>query len=440
MFVLTMSGKRALRAALIILAVFIGVAVGIAAVLTSINTGASETRLPIYSVERNDNKIALSFNCAWGNSNTDELLAILDEHNVFATFFITGEFSEKFPDDVRKIMNAGHEIGNHSDAHPHLKGMNINKIIEDTRESERKIMMITGSRPALYRAPYGEYDANALKTIEGLGYNFIQWSVDSIDWQEPDPATIVKRVTDKTDSGSILLFHNDLENTTEALPEILTKLRQGGFQFVRVGDLIYNEDYHIDHSGRQIRDVKTIIPVSGNDSENTGNIPNFPELGNPLLNEAIAIIVSNLSLEEIASLSHGLSEIPQEITDKLAPHLSSEHIAALSELTAEETEALIAAILAAENRVTPDFNQKDGYSEIEHSGESFNAEEFEFEKGEDYENVEGLEQEIEEESGFEREAIEQFFDMSGQNEQNMQNNQMNAGQVERLAEDYFVKD
>ncbi|MCL2698303.1 MAG: polysaccharide deacetylase family protein, partial [Oscillospiraceae bacterium] len=97
MFVLTLSKKRALRATLIILAVFIGIAVGVAAVFTSINTGAAETLLPIYSVDRPDNKISLTFDCAWGNSNTDELLAILEEHGVYATFFVTGEFVEKFP-------------------------------------------------------------------------------------------------------------------------------------------------------------------------------------------------------------------------------------------------------------------------------------------------------------------------------------------------------
>ena len=165
MFVYTLTKKRALRAGLIILAVFVGAAVGIAAVLTSINTGAEETRLPIYAVDRNDNKIALTFNCAWGNSNTDELLAILAEHEVYATFFVTGEFAGKFPEDVRKMANAGHEIANHSDVHPRLKGMNIHRVIEDTKEAERKIAMITGKQPTLYRAPYGEYDANAVTTI-----------------------------------------------------------------------------------------------------------------------------------------------------------------------------------------------------------------------------------------------------------------------------------
>jgi len=352
MFVVTLSRKKALRAALVILAVFIGIAVGIAAVLTSINTGAVETMLPIYSVERVDNKISLTFDCAWGNSNTDELLAILEEHGVVATFFVTGEFAEKYPDDVRKFAAAGHEIANHSDAHPHVKGMNINNLIDDTREAERKITMVTGTVPTLYRSPYGEYDVNSIKTVEGLGYKFVQWSVDSIDWQEPDPATIVKRVVNQTVPGSILLFHNDLENTTQALPEVLTKLRQAGFEFVKTSELIYYDDYYIDHAGKQIRDVRTFLPADHN----------------PALAEAIEIVRTRLTFDEIASLRNGISPV---IVAKISPHLSAEQLRALTELTVADAEAIMAAFLDEnpehfneypENYFDIfDFEQKDGH-------------------------------------------------------------------------------
>lgn len=170
----------------------------------------------------------MTFDCAWGNSNTDELLEILKNANAKATFFVTGEFCDNYPEDVKKFHDAGHSVQNHSDLHPHVKGMNINDLIADTRECSRKIKMITGEEPTLYRAPYGEYDENVLTTIEGMGLKVIQWSADSIDWEDPDPFTIYERIMSKTKSGSILLFHNDLENTAEALPEILTELLQKG--------------------------------------------------------------------------------------------------------------------------------------------------------------------------------------------------------------------
>lgn len=324
MFVYTMGRKRAFRMAMLILAVFVGIAIGIAAILTAISSGAATSRVPIYSVDRGDNKISITFDCAWGNSNTDELIEILAKENVRATFFVTGEFAEKYPDDIRKLVDAGHEIGNHSDAHPHVKGMNINALIADTKEAARKIKMITGTDTMLYRAPYGEYDDTAVTTLEGMGYYFIQWSADSIDWQEPDAATIRKRILENTTSGSILLFHNDLANTTEALPQLLTDLKQKGFSFVPVSELIYTKDYHIDSTGKQIYEVRAQISEALTFSNNQ------------MVNDALMILKSNLSFDEIASLKNGVGGISAELAARIAPMLTEEQMDAMSHLTEEE--------------------------------------------------------------------------------------------------------
>lgn len=228
-------------------------AVGIGFVITSVSSQAAERKLPIYRVERGDNKIALTFDVAWENSNTDELIKILDEYDASATFFITGDWCDRYPDDVKKFADAGHEIQNHSDQHPHIEGINVNDLISDTREANRKIKMLTGCEPTLYRAPYGEYTNAALTTIEGMGMKVIQWDVDSIDWKEPTPEDIKARILDGVKSGSIVLFHNDLENTTEALPQILAQLKKDGCEFVKVSDLIYHDNYSIDANGQQIQ-------------------------------------------------------------------------------------------------------------------------------------------------------------------------------------------
>ncbi|MGN0649682.1 MAG: polysaccharide deacetylase family protein [Oscillospiraceae bacterium] len=226
-------------------------AVGIGFVITSVSSQAAARKLPIYRVERGDNKIALTFDVAWENSNTDDLIKILGEFNAPSTFFITGDWCDRYPEDVKKFYDAGHEIQNHSDQHPHVEGINVNDLITDTREASRKIKMITGVEPTLYRAPYGEYDDSALTTLEGMGMKVIQWDVDSIDWKEPTPEEIKARVLKGVKSGSIVLFHNDLENTTEALPQILTQLKNDGYEFVTVSDLIYPDNYTIDANGEQ---------------------------------------------------------------------------------------------------------------------------------------------------------------------------------------------
>ena len=181
MVVYTMTKKQILRIISVILFGLLVVAIIIFAVFNAVTASADEVKLPIYSVDRGDNKIALTFDCAWGNSNTDELLSILERANAKATFFVTGEFCDKYPEDVKKFYDAGHSVQNHSDTHSHVEGMNINSLIEDTRECSRKIKMITGEEPTLYRSPYGEYDNNVITTVEGMGLKVIQWSVEAID-------------------------------------------------------------------------------------------------------------------------------------------------------------------------------------------------------------------------------------------------------------------
>ncbi len=327
---LTASKKRMMRTVTVVLAVLVGVGIIIAAVMSSFKVAAAEKKLPIYCVSRGDNKIALTFDCAWGNSNTDLLLQLLKDADAKATFFVTGEFCDKYPEDVKKMYDAGHEIGNHSDVHPHVEGININDLIEDTRECSRKIKMITGEEPKLYRAPYGEYDNNVVNTIEGMGLKMIQWSVDSIDWQEPDADTITKRICDGTVSGSILLFHNDLENTAQALPDLLTALKQKGYTFERVSDMVYFDSYHIDNSGMQIYDVTALLPtVKYSDNE--------------LLNEAMGVLKENMSLQEIYNLTGGIT---QDMADRVNSLLTEEQRQAIENASFEELREAVTNLIA----------------------------------------------------------------------------------------------
>jgi len=259
---ITFTKKQIKRIAAIGALAVVTAAVGITAAVTSVGTRAEQRRLPIYSVERGDKKIALTFDVAWENSNTRELIDILSDNNAKATFFITGDWCDRYPDDVKAFYEAGHEIENHSDQHPHVEGININDLINDTKECSRKIKMITGEEPTLYRAPYGEFDDSLITTLDGMGMKVIQWDVDSIDWKKPSADQIKKRVLKNVKSGSILLFHNDLENTTEALPDILKSLKSQGFELVTVKDLIYPDNYTIDANGRQIPTSQSSINLS----------------------------------------------------------------------------------------------------------------------------------------------------------------------------------
>ncbi|MGN0687340.1 MAG: polysaccharide deacetylase family protein, partial [Oscillospiraceae bacterium] len=181
MRMITFTRKKFKRIAAISSMAAAAVAVGAFAVISSVGTQAAGKKLPIYSVECPEKKVAVTFDVAWENSNTEELIAILDEYDATATFFVTGDWCDRYPEDVEKFHDAGHEIQNHSNEHPHVNGMNVNDLISDTKKCSGKIEMLTGEKPTLYRAPYGEYDDSLITTIEGMGMKVIQWDVESLD-------------------------------------------------------------------------------------------------------------------------------------------------------------------------------------------------------------------------------------------------------------------
>lgn len=216
---------------------------------------ANNRLLPIYCVDDNNKKtIAISFDAAWGNEDTQTLINILKKYNVQATFFVVGAWVDKYPESVKQLSDAGHDIGNHSNSHPHMPQLSVEQMTNELKSCNEKVAAVTGKTPVVFRAPYGDYNNSMIKTVESLGMHTIQWDVDSRDWKkEYTTDMIVKGVTENVKSGSIVLFHNAAVNTPEALPIILEKLIAEGYQFKLIKDLIYTDNYSIDHAGKQIK-------------------------------------------------------------------------------------------------------------------------------------------------------------------------------------------
>lgn len=216
---------------------------------------ASQTNrlLPIYSTQRtNDKKISFSFDAAWGADDTQILIDTFAKYNIKVTFFVVGEWVDKFPDMVKALHDAGHEIQNHSNTHPHLTNLNKEKIAEEINGCNDKIEAITGVRPTLMRPPYGDYNNSVIEVTESLGMHTIQWSVDSLDWKDLSAAEISNRVKSAIEPGGIVLFHNAAKHTPEALPTLIEELLAEGYEFVPISQLIYKDNYTIDHTGMQI--------------------------------------------------------------------------------------------------------------------------------------------------------------------------------------------
>lgn len=214
-----------------------------------------QRKLPIYSVETVDKKVALTFDCAWGVEYTDRLLSITAEKEVSVTFFAVEFWVKKYPDYVKKIVDGGHEMGTHSSTHSYMSKLSEQAIIKEIESSSEAIENITGKRVELFRPPYGDYDDLLIETAQKCGVFVIQWDVDSLDWKDLSSAQIYQRVTERVKNGSIVLFHNNGIHTADALPRIIDKLKNDGYEFVKVGDLIYRDNYKIATDGRQIKNV-----------------------------------------------------------------------------------------------------------------------------------------------------------------------------------------
>ena len=214
----------------------------------------NDRKLPIYCVESDKKQIAVSFDAAWGNDDTEQLINILSEYKVPATFFVVGAWVDKYPESVKQLSDAGHQVQNHSNSHPYMTGLSNEQMIDEIENCNKKIENITGVRPTLFRAPYGDYDNRVIETVESQNMYAIQWDVDSLDWKDNATAdSICKRVTSKVQNGSIRRFHNDADHTPEALPTVLKCLKDEGYEFVFISDLIMKDNYTIDHAGKQCK-------------------------------------------------------------------------------------------------------------------------------------------------------------------------------------------
>lgn len=213
--------------------------------------GSTNKKHPIYSVETTKPLVSLGINCAWDNADIPQVIQVLEDHGVKATFFVVGDWCDRYPESVKALYDAGHEIGSHSDTHADMTKLDRAGMEREIRDSAAKITAITGKAPTLFRPPSGAYNSTVVEVIEAEGFYPIQWDCDSIDYKDPSTAEMKARIFKRLRSGSILLFHSGAKNTPAALPEIIDAITEKGYRFVPVSQLIYTGSYTVDFEGRQ---------------------------------------------------------------------------------------------------------------------------------------------------------------------------------------------
>lgn len=208
--------------------------------------------LPIYSVESSSKDVAITFDCAWGAQDIPDILEILKKNDVKATFFIVGQWAEKFPEVVRQIAQGGHDIANHSYSHLRMGAIDSGRVSSEISLCGEKLKKITGNKVELFRAPYGDYNNTVVREAKSLGYYTIQWDVDSLDWKPGiSQESIISRISQRVKPGSIILFHNDTVHTATILPSVIKMLKDQGYNLQPVSKMILRDNYYMDYDGTQ---------------------------------------------------------------------------------------------------------------------------------------------------------------------------------------------
>ncbi len=233
--------------------VMIGLGVQFLPNAISVSNIGRKRDLPIYCVNTEESKVALSFDTAWGNEDIKIILDILAKHDIKATFFMTGEWIEKYPEDVKRIAKAGHDLGNHSENHKQMTKLTAEQCKDEIMKSHERVKKLTGIEMNLFRAPYGDYNNLVVGTAREYGYHTVQWDVDSLDWKDYGVDGILNKTVNhkKLGNGSIILLHTGAKYTPEALEPMILGLMDKGYELVPISQLIYTGQYTVDQTGRQ---------------------------------------------------------------------------------------------------------------------------------------------------------------------------------------------
>ncbi len=198
------------------------------------------TLKPIYEVKTNKKIVALTFDISWGNKTPMPVLEILKKNDLQCTFFLSGPWVKEYPDIVSRIKEDGHEIGSHGYRHINLSNLSKTEIKEEISQAHRLIKAGTGVEATLIRTPNGDYADHVIEAIHESGYEAIQWGTDSLDWMNPGVNSIINRVCQRVHPGDIILMHasDTCKQTADALPVIIKDLKEQGYEFVTVSELL----------------------------------------------------------------------------------------------------------------------------------------------------------------------------------------------------------
>lgn len=168
---------------------------------------------------------------------------------------MTGTWIEKYPESVQAIAAAGHELGNHSENHKQMSKLSKEQCMDELMKPHNKVKELTGIEMTVFRPPYGDYNNTLIEAATDCNYHTVQWDIDSLDWKDYGTQSIINEICNNKHlgNGSIILCHNGAKYILAALDTVISTLKEKGYEFVTMSELIYTEDYYMDHEGRQFQ-------------------------------------------------------------------------------------------------------------------------------------------------------------------------------------------
>lgn len=195
---------------------------------------------PVYRGNPDKPMISFIINVAWGNEYIPDMLATLKKHHVYATFFLEGRWVKNNPELAKMIVDAGHEIGNHSYSHPNMETLETSKVTAELKKTNEIIEVTTGKKVKWFAPPSGSYRDEVVKIAHNMDMRTIMWSVDTIDWQKPQPDVLINRVMTKLHKGAIILMH-PTASTANSLNSLIVQIKDRELRLGTISSLVKEE-------------------------------------------------------------------------------------------------------------------------------------------------------------------------------------------------------
>ncbi|MFC7372616.1 polysaccharide deacetylase family sporulation protein PdaB [Fictibacillus iocasae] len=242
-FFMIINGRKIKQYMVVVFAAFFAAALAFLSQEQLAVFSSKEGPRAIYKGEEKGNKVALTFDISWGEKRALPILDILKDEGIKnCTFFLSAAWAERHPEIVERIVKDGHEIASLGYQYKDYTDFEDRQVKRDILTAQEKLKKVSGKMTSLLRPPNGSFDKRVLNISEDLNHTVVHWSVDTKDWKNPGVDKIVQNATEDVQGGDIILLHasDSVKQTHKALPNIIQKLKDDGYKFVSVTEMIAN--------------------------------------------------------------------------------------------------------------------------------------------------------------------------------------------------------